>query len=359
MQRFHELRVGEVRREAGDSVAIALVVPPELEDEFSFVPGQYLTFRTRIDGQEVRRCYSICSGLGERDLRVAVKAVEGGAFSHYATRRLAPGDRVLVAPPEGRFVWRIDRDRARSMVAFAAGSGITPVLSIITSVLEGEPASRCDLFYGNRDTGSVMFRDALDRLKDRFPARISVTHILSREPREIGFLGGRIDAEKCALILNVLVDTPRVDGFYLCGPEDMNTSVAAALLRRGVDAARIHREHFTPSGEAAPVRRRPAAASNGQGRTSTVTAHLDGTGTTVDVPFDGPAILDALLGARADIPHACKGGMCCTCRARVVEGEVEMDRNYTLAADEIGRGFVLTCQAHPLTERVVLDYDAR
>lgn len=365
MRRFHELTVTDLRRETADSVSFALAVPEEARDAFRFLPGQYLALRAAIGGREVRRSYSICSGAGDGEMRVAVKRVEGGAFSVFANEALRDGDRLGAMPPDGRFAVRLDPARARRIAAFAAGSGVTPVLSILKSVLEGEPESRCALFYGNRDRDSIMFRRALDDLKDRFPDRFALAHILSREPRETGLLAGRIDAEKCARILPALVDPAATDDFYLCGPEGMTAAVRAALAARGVARDRIHVEYFEPSSEAAALalaRRAARAREAGgpaAGGASQVTATLDGASVTVPVARDGESILDALLRVRADMPHACKGGMCCTCRARVVEGEAEMDVNYTLDPEETARGFVLTCQAHPLTDRVVLDYDAR
>lgn len=367
MARFHDLEVSDVRRETDDAVSLAFAVPETDRDAFRYVPGQYLTLRAEIDGHDVRRSYSICSGVNDGEIRVAIKRVDGGAFSVFANENLKPGDRLQVMPPDGRFVARPDPGTARTIVAFAAGSGITPILAIAKSVLDTEPGSRFSLFYGNRDTGSIMFREVLEDLKNRFPDRFSLMHVLSREPQEVALLNGRIDKEKCTTIFRALVNVHAVDAFYLCGPEAMIDTVRASLEAHGVDETKVHVERFTPSSDAAAMaaearrarQARLAAAGPDLSGTAQVTAVLDGVGITVPVARDGESILDVLLKVRPDMPFACKGGMCCTCRARVVEGEVEMDLNYTLAPEERDRGFVLTCQAHPVSDRVVLDYDAR
>ena len=366
MTRFHALKLSDVRRETRDAVSLAFEVPEGERETFTFVPGQYLTLRAEIEGHDVRRSYSICSGVNDGELRVAIKRVDGGAFSAYANDDLKPGDSVDVMPPDGRFLAPVDPDHARSYVAFAAGSGITPILSILKSVLEVEPRSRFSLFLGNRDGESIMFRDALEDLKDRYPGRFSLTHVLSREAREVPLLNGRMDAEKCRTILRTMVNAAAVDGFYLCGPEQMIAEMRQTLAETGIPAERIHFELFTPSSDAAAAaaetrraRQARLAATANPVDAAKVTVMLDGASTTLLVPRDGESILEVALRQRPDMPFACKGGMCCTCRARVVEGEVEMDINYTLAPDEIDRGFVLTCQSHPVTDTVVLDYDAR
>jgi ring-1,2-phenylacetyl-CoA epoxidase subunit PaaE len=364
--RFHDLKLSDVRRETEDSVSLAFEVPPAAREAFRFVPGQYLTLRAEIDGFDVRRSYSICSGVEDGDLRVAVKRVDGGAFSNHANETLRVGDTVGVMPPDGRFLAPLDPSRARTYVGFAAGSGITPIMAILKSVLAVEPNSRFVLFYGNRDSGAIMFRGVLEDMKDRFTDRFSLMHVLSREPQDVALLNGRIDAEKCAVIFRSLINVHTIDGFYLCGPEQMVSDVRGALDAHGVAADNIHLELFTPASDAAAAaaeirraRRARLAVAPELVNASQVTIILDGTSTTVAVPRDGESVLDAVLKLRPDLPYACKGGMCCTCRARVVEGEVEMDINYTLAPDELSRGFVLTCQSHPLCDHVVLDYDAR
>jgi len=366
MTRFHALKLSDVRRETRDAVSLAFEVPERDREAFAFVPGQYLTLRAQIDGHDVRRSYSICSGVNDGELRVAIKRVDGGAFSGYANDDLKPGDEIEVMPPDGRFLAPVAPGQARSFVAFAAGSGITPILAILKSVLDVEPMSRFSLFLGNRDSEAIMFRDALEDMKNRYPGRFSLMHVLSREAREVPLLNGRIDAEKCRTILATMINPASVDGFYLCGPEQMIAEIRATLGQEGVPPERVHFELFTPSSDAAAqaaatrrARQARLAASETPVDAAEVTVILDGAKTALSVPRDGESILDVALRQRPDMPFACKGGMCCTCRARVVEGEVEMDTNYTLAPDEIDRGFVLTCQSHPVTDTVVLDYDAR
>jgi ring-1,2-phenylacetyl-CoA epoxidase subunit PaaE len=365
MARFTTLTVREVRPESADSVSIAFDLPEDAKADFAYLPGQYLTLRREIDGHDVRRSYSICSGLGDGEMRVAIKRVEGGAFSGFANDELKAGDSLEVMLPEGRFTAEVEPGAAHTYVAFAAGSGITPILSIAKSVLEAEPESRFTLFYGNRTVRDIMFRDLLSDLKNRFPARFSVLHILSREPQEVALLNGRIDREKCETFFRSMLNVHAVDRFFLCGPEGMINDVRAVLGEHGVDPERISFELFTPSSDAAAkaaaARRARVAKKEGEvpAAGSEVSVIFDGVRTDFTLEPDGMSILDAALGGRPDMPYACKGGMCCTCRAKVIEGRVEMDLNYTLAKEEVERGFVLACQAHPASDRVVLDFDAR
>ena len=364
MMRFTSLRVREVRPEAPGSVSIAFDVPEEQRAAFRYLPGQYLTLRHQIGGKDVRRSYSICSGLGDGEIRVAIKRVEGGAFSSFANDGLKSGDMLDVMLPEGRFTVEPDPETARTYVAFAAGSGITPVLSIAKSVLAVEPESRFTLFYGNRSVRGIMFREALLDLKNRYPSRFSVLHVLSREPQEAALLNGRIDREKCESFFRSILNVHAVDRFFLCGPEGMIGDVRAALATHGVGEERVLFELFAPAGDAA-AKAAAARRSRLEKKAEAVRAGadvaiiLDGVRTEFTLGADDVSILDAALGARPDMPYACKGGMCCTCRAKVLEGRVEMDLNYTLAEEEVARGFVLTCQSHPVSETVVLDFDAR
>jgi ring-1,2-phenylacetyl-CoA epoxidase subunit PaaE len=352
---FHPLEVARVEPLTEDAVAITFTVPDELRDEYVFTHGQHLTVRTIIDGVEVRRNYSICAPAPSRVLRVAVKRLEGGAFSAYAISTMRPGDVIDVMTPTGRFHTPLDPANAKHYCAIAAGSGITPVLSIITTVLEVEPASEVTLIYGNRTTTSVMFLDELADLKDRYPTRFRLINILSREPQEVELFSGRIDATKVRQLLASLVPVQTVDEWFLCGPFAMVEEARAALVAAGVPVGRLHMELFHVEGEA-PRESRSEQAVRDQG-SSSVTVLLDGRASTLDVPRGGPAILDAALAVRADAPFACKGGVCGTCRARLVEGEVEMTRHYALEQDEIDAGFVLTCQARPVTDKVVVDFD--
>ena len=348
---FSTLRVASVDRLTGDSAAVTFEVPDDLSDVFRFRPGQHLTLRRELAGQDLRRTYSVCSSAAGGPLRVAVKRLEGGAFSGWVLDHLQAGDELEVLPPAGRFGPAVDAARARRYGLVAAGSGITPVLSIAWTVLEVEPASEVVLLYGNRTSSDVMFLEELSDLKDRFPDRLQVLHVLSREEQESELLSGRIDRDRLERLLATLLPVGEVDEWYLCGPFGMVTDARQTLLDAGADPSRVHVELF--HAEAAPPRQRVADASTGD---ATVTVLLHGRSTTVRVAPDGPSVLDAVLAARADAPYACKGGVCGTCRARCVEGAVEMDVNYALEPDELAAGVVLTCQSHPTTETVRLEF---
>ncbi len=355
LPRFHRLRVSEVRRETADAVSIAFDLPAELRPEFGFTSGQYLTLKTLIDGEDVRRSYSICSGLDDGELRVAVKKVEGGVFSCFANENLKSGDEVEVMTPMGRFTLQSAPEAVRNLVGFASGSGITPLLSIIKTVLAREPNSRFTLFYGNRSTGSILFREALEDLKDRFLERLSVFHVLSRETQDISILNGRLDGEKVALFLRSIVPAATIDEAFVCGPADMIDQIETALIGQGLPRERVHVERFTPSGAVArPAVARPRAAEEAPAASATIIT--DGIATRIPVRAD-ETVLEAATRAGLDLPYSCRGGMCCTCRAKVSEGEVTMDVNYSLEPWELEAGFVLTCQARPVTAAVTVDFD--
>jgi ring-1,2-phenylacetyl-CoA epoxidase subunit PaaE len=352
---FHPLRVAAVDRLTDDAVSVTFDVPPELRAEYAFAAGQHLTLRRVVDGADVRRSYSICAGATGGVLRVAIKGVPGGVFSTHALTALRPGDVVDVLTPTGTFTTAFDPARSRHYAAVAAGSGITPVLSLIATALAVEPASRCTLLYGNRTTGSVMFLEELADLKDRYPDRLHLVHVLSREAGEVELFHGRLDADRLGRILDTLLPPSEVDEWFLCGPYGMVTGAQRLLAERGAPASAVHVELFFV--EDAPVERaaeEEAAAALGS---SEVTIVLDGRSTTLSMGGE-EKVLDAALRVRGELPFACKGGVCSTCRARVVEGEVRMDRNYALEPEEVAAGYVLTCQSHPTTEKVVLDYDA-
>jgi ring-1,2-phenylacetyl-CoA epoxidase subunit PaaE len=352
--RFHPLRIADIRRETPDAVSIALAVPEDLRETFGFACGQYLTLRTNLDGEEVRRSYSICSGLDDGEIRIAVKRVEGGRFSGFALAGLAPGDAIEVMPPMGRFGLVPEPGAARTCAAFAAGSGITPILSIARSVLAREPGSRFFLFYGNRTTGSILFREALEALKDRFLDRLSVFHVLSRETQDVDALNGRLDAAKAALFLRRIVPAASLDHAFVCGPAAMIEAVTGALREAGVPDERVHVERFTPADGARAASPRPIAPAAAPAALATVITD----GIAAEVPVaEGETVLDAALRAGLDLPFSCRGGMCCTCRAKVAEGAVAMDLNYSLEPWEVAAGFVLTCQARPTTPRVTIDFD--
>jgi len=352
--RFHRLTVADLRRESADAISMTFAIPGDLADDYRFAPGQYLTLRTTLDGEEVRRSYSICSGPDDGELRIAVKRVDGGAFSSWAAEELKPGDALDVMTPTGRFGVAAAPGDARIHVGFAAGSGITPILSIMKGVLAREPSSRFFLFYGNRSTAGMLFREALEELKDRFIDRLSVFHVISGEEQDIPILHGRLDGEKVRVLLRALVPASTVDHVFICGPTGMSEDIEATCRELGIAAERIHVERFVSGLGGKPRPKAVVPAS------SPPKAHaaliIDGKRREVPVA-EGEAILDAALRGGVDLPFACKGGMCSTCRARLVEGKAEMDVNYSLEPWELKAGFILTCQAKPITDKVVVDYD--
>ncbi len=354
MSRFHSLVIVDRRQETSDSVSLAFAVPEALRREYAFQPGQYLTVRATIDGEECRRSYSICSGADENELRIAVKKVESGRFSRFAGEALRPGERIDVAPPEGRFTAEIGAGRHYAF--FAAGSGITPVISIIRSMLAADGQARATLFYGNRTTSSIMFRRALEELKDRHLGRLAVFHLLSRESQDIDILNGRLDGERVGLLAKTIVRPQDVDAYFLCGPFGMIEEGRAALIAAGADPSRIRAELFSTDG-APPRAPRPAPAHAPHEGEAQVNCVLDGRTHTIEVE-PGALIIEAAHDQGVEIPHSCRGGMCCTCRCRVVEGEVAMDVNYSLEPWELEAGYVLACQSRPLTPKVTLDFDA-
>ncbi|WP_315706286.1 MULTISPECIES: 1,2-phenylacetyl-CoA epoxidase subunit PaaE [unclassified Bradyrhizobium] len=352
--RFHHLAVNDLRREAPDAVSLTFAIPRELAGDYHFSPGQYLTLRTTLGGEEVRRSYSICSGPDDGEIRIAVKRVDGGAFSSFVTDELKCGDELDVMTPTGRFGVAPEPDAARIHVGFAAGSGITPILSIIKGVLAREPKSRFFLFYGNRATAGMLFREELEELKDRYLDRLSIFHVISGEEQDIPILHGRLDAEKVRVLLRSLVPAESVDHVFICGPSGMSDELEPTCRELGIAADRIHVERFVSGLGGKP---RPKAVVPASAPPKAMAALIiDGKRREVPVA-EGEAILDAALRAGVDLPFACKGGMCSTCRARLVEGKAEMELNYSLEPWELKAGFVLTCQAKPTTERVVVDYD--
>ena len=352
---FSALTVAAVERLTDDSAAVTLDVPADLTDAYAYEAGQHLTVRVPQLGDDVRRNYSICNPAGAAQLRIGVKRLPEGAFSGYVLDRLRPGDSLDVMPPSGRFTVPLDPGNAKHYCAIAAGSGISPVLSILWTVLETEPASRCTLIYGNRSSASIMFLEDLEDLKNRFPGRLQLVHVLSRERQDAALLNGRIDAGSLPGLLDTFAPPDDVDEWLLCGPAEMIETARAVLHVRGVAPATVHRELFHTGPEAPRPRRAEVAAD---ARAAEVTVVLDGRSFVVRVPPDGDPILDAVLRVRADAPYACKNGMCGTCRAKVVEGSVEMDHNYALEDSEQAAGFVLACQSHPTSPTVTLDFDA-
>ncbi len=360
MARFYPLTVLDVHPELPDCVSVSLAVPEEAREAFRYAPGQYLTFKAHVDGAETRRSYSICTAPHEDELRVAIKKVPGGRFSTWANDVLKPGDVLDVMPPAGRFTPKASEKQQKNYLAFAAGSGITPVISILKAVLEREPESRFTLVYGNRGRGSILFREDIEALKNRYMQRLRVYHVLSRESMDIPLFTGRIDGEKAAEFCRQLVDPATVDEAFICGPEAMILAVREALLQLGLAEGQIHFELFaSPDAPRQQHRQWTAEHAEESGPMSTVRITLDGVTTELQLAYSGDTILDAALKAGADLPYACKGGVCCTCRAKVTEGAVEMEVNYALEKDEVAKGFVLTCQSHPTTPVVAIDFDAR
>ena len=361
---FVELPVARVSPEAAGSVAVTLAVPEAQRTAFAFEPGQFLTVRAHIGGQEVRRSYSISSArsvfTSKGELTLGIRPVEGGVFSNWAATQLKAGDTLQAMPPDGRFT--VHRPRALHRVGFAAGSGITPILSIMTSTLEESPTAKFTLVYGNRRMASVMFNEALQDLKDRYRDRLTLIHILSRQAQEVPLLEGRIDGDKVREIVATLLPVASMDEVFICGPEAMIEATEQALLGAGVKPERIHTERFTsptlealPSAERAKVQLGHTERSEGE---VALTVVLDGKPHELRMGRD-QRVLDVALEAGLDLPWSCRGGVCCTCRAKVMEGSVAMEKNFTLEPWEMEQGFVLSCQARPTTDRIVVSYDER
>jgi ring-1,2-phenylacetyl-CoA epoxidase subunit PaaE len=355
--------------EAGGAVALCFFVPQALRETFAFEPGQFLTLRATVGGQDLRRNYSICSArsrlVAAGELEVGIRVVDGGAFSGWAARELRAGDTVQVMPPEGRFV--VKRPRALHRVGFAAGSGITPILSIIASTLQEQAGSKFTLVYGNRRMDSVMFNEALQDLKDRYPDRLTLVHVLSRQAQEVDLLQGRIDAGKVRALMATLLPAASMDEVFICGPEAMIEATEAALLAAGVPARNLRTERFATGAPRIAInsiaeQQDPAWASGQndpkKGATVPLTVILDGKSHALRMGVQDH-VLDVALQAGLDLPYSCRAGVCCTCRAKLLEGRVQMDKNFTLEPWEMEKGFVLTCQARPLTDNVVVSYDER
>ena len=329
-------------------------MPPELAKQYRFAPGQSLTLRMTINGEELRRSYSICTCPEDRELRIGVKRIEGGVFSNWMNDEVRAGDAIDAMKPTGRFGIPPAAANARVFAAFAAGSGITPVLSVMRGVLAREPESRFFLFFGNRTTADIMFLETLEELKNRYMDRLSIFHVLSQEQQDLPILNGRLDSAKLDVLLRHIVPMELVNHFFVCGPTGMSEDIEAALKVLGVPPEQIHVERFVSVLSGRPQPKKPAPSANAAQRIAALIVQ----GRLTDVPVtEDESVLDAALRAGLDLPYACKGGMCSTCRARVVEGAVRMDVNYSLEPWELEAGFVLTCQSHPTTEHVVIDYD--
>jgi ring-1,2-phenylacetyl-CoA epoxidase subunit PaaE len=352
---FHSLAVSDVTRETRDCVSVTFAVPPALAAKYEFRAGQYVTLRRVVDGVELRRNYSICAAPDEGVLRVGIKRVPGGAVSTWANESLKPGDLVDIGTPEGRFTPALDPAASRAYLLIAAGSGITPVISIAKTILREEPNSRVALIYANKTVDSIAFREAVEDLKNRHMTRLSVAHVLSREKQDTDLLDGRLDKAKLEGFAAALFEPRALHGVYLCGPLEMVEMAKAALAGLGVAHAALHTELFVVPGAPAAARAKPAEAK--RAGAARITVIRDGIRQVFDVPFDGPSIVDAGLARGLEIPHSCKGGVCSTCRCLKRAGEVTMDVNYALEPWELEKGFVLACQSHPASDEVVLDFD--
>ncbi len=353
---FHKLTVKDIRKETSDCVSISFDIPKDLENDFLFKQGQNITIKLIIDGEEIRRSYSICSSPFDNELRVAVKKVYDGAFSSFANQKLKKGDVLEVLPPTGSFFTEVNISNKKGYVFFAAGSGITPVISIIKTILLIEPESSVTLVYGNRNVSSIIFKEELEGLKDKYLQRFSIYYVLSRERTEAEINYGRIDAEKCQQFSR-LIDFASVDEFFICGPEKMLFNIKDFLETHGVNKNKIHFELFTT-----PARKNikiNTALKTQDVEGSEITVKLDGRSFNFTLDYNSNNILDAALAQGADLPFACKGGVCCTCKAKLIEGEIEMEVNYGLEQDEVKAGFILTCQSHPRSKKVLIDFDVK
>ncbi|MFB6307000.1 MAG: 2Fe-2S iron-sulfur cluster-binding protein [Flavobacteriales bacterium] len=359
--RYHDLKVLEVKEETPEAVSITLEVPDELKETFQFNQGQYLTFKKTINNETVHRNYSICTTPNDDHLKVAVKKVKGGIFSTFANEELKKGDILSVMPPKGRFYTPLSPSNKKSYLAVACGSGITPVISIIKTVLETEKNSEFTLFYGNKDSNSIIFKEELQEIKDIYLDRFSIFHVLSREQTANTFFSGRIDAEKFKAFSKYFFDMKSIDDYFLCGPEPMINSVSDLLKKEGIDEKQIHYELFTTanSKKAASTRKKEETEVEEEStkEKAHITLHLEGSTYEFDMPMNDLRIVDAARKNGIEVPFSCKGGMCSTCVAMLKKGEVEMDVNYALNNQEIEKGLRLTCQSHPLTKEVEVNYD--
>ncbi|MGO1068815.1 2Fe-2S iron-sulfur cluster-binding protein [Lysobacter sp. CA199] len=357
MARFHPLKVTDVRRETRDAVVVTLMPREQDRALFDFTQGQYLTLRRDFGDDELRRSYSICAGCDEGVLKVGIKRVDGGAFSTWANEHLAVGDEIDAMPPMGRFFTPIEPDTVKHYLGFAGGSGITPLVSIIKTVLAREPGSSFTLVYANRQISSIMFREELDDLKNLYLGRLSVIHVLRAEAQDIALFTGRVDGEKVKALFAHWIDAASVDTAFICGPEPMMLAVAAALREHGLSDAQIKFELFA-SGQPGRAKARAVSATAVASQANvSATVTLDGATRTFTMPRSGQSVLDAAHGAHMDVPFACKAGVCSTCRCKVLEGEVEMAVNHALEDYEVRAGYALSCQAFPLTDRIVVTYD--
>lgn len=357
---FHLLKVKEVKSETAECVSVSFEVPEELQEKFRFQAGQYLTLRKHIEGAEVRRSYSICVAPDEGELRVAVKKVDQGKFSGFVNMDLKPGDELEVMPPLGKFSPRPTDNKKKKYLAFAAGSGITPLMGIMKSVLAKDDESEFTLVYGNKNRGSIIFKEQLEALKNKYMTRLRVYHVFTRETMDTPLFNGRINVEKAKAFLQRLINIEEMDELFICGPEEMILGLRSYFIDElKIDAHKVHFELFSSPDQPRAVHEAWMAKQEqvDPSTISKVTVKLDGAAFEMNLAYGGDNILDAALQQGADLPYACKGGVCSTCKAKLIEGEVDMEVNYALEPDELAARFILTCQSHPRTEKVVVDFD--
>jgi len=352
--KFHALQVTDLTKETEDTVSIAFEIPSSLKEDYKYLPGQYLTIKKIINGTEVRRSYSLCSAPYENEWRVAVKSIENGLFSNFANNELKVGETLEVMTPTGNFNLKTDPDSNKSYALFASGSGITPILSIAKTILKNEPESDVTLFYGNKNFGSIIFRETIEALKNQFMDRLRVVHILSRENLGNEIQKGRITKDKADKLFKVFLSQGEINDVFICGPEEMILGVKESMIENGIDPKAVHFELFTTPGIKKTLEK---VTSDEPEIKSNVSVILDGD--TYDLPMmsSGESLLDAAQKAGADLPYACKGGVCCTCKAKILEGSARMDVNYALEKEEVEAGYILTCQAHPTSEKLIVSFD--
>ncbi|MFS4582100.1 2Fe-2S iron-sulfur cluster-binding protein [Phaeobacter sp. C3_T13_0] len=356
MARFHDLEVTNIRKTIRDAVVVTLKPVKGSEDEFGFTQGQYLTFRRKFDGEELRRSYSICAGRDEGILQVGIKRVDGGAFSTWANTDLKPGDTIQAMPPMGNFFTALDAASEKHYLGFAGGSGVTPVLSILKTTLSSEPNASFTLVYANKGVNTIMFREELEDLKNLYMGRLNLIHVLESDAQEIDLFTGLVTEEKCAQLIEHWIDIESTDTAFICGPEPMMLGIANALRAAGLDDSQIKFELFASAQPGRAKRKATATGDAGKGQQTTLRVTLDGATQTVEMSKD-VTVLDAALDNAMDAPYACKAGVCSTCRCKVIEGDVEMVANHALEDYEVEKGYVLSCQAYPISDRVIVDYD--
>ena len=355
---FHSLKVSKINKETPDCVSVSFDIPEPLKSSFEFREGQNITVKKTFDGKEIRRSYSICNAPYEQELKVAIKKVDGGLFSRFANEELQAGDVLEVMPPSGKFNAKQSNNSTAKYLAIAAGSGITPIISIIKHTLQTQENSEFTLVYGNKSRNSIIFFEELEALKNKYMLRFNFINILSREKTDADIFYGRINEQKFEA-LNKLLPYQSFDEVYICGPEEMIFTASDYLQKQGIEKNRIHFELFTTPGQSfADVTAKKESITD-KGPKSKVSIKLDGRSFDFDLSYTGQSVLDAALQQGADLPYACKGGVCCSCRAKLVEGQVKMDVNYALEPEEVEAGFILTCQSHPTTEKVVIDFDVK